>query len=64
MAFYHPGMHWLKGMLLTYLIILGVAFLSWHFVEKPALSLKKYFRSKPPAEREPSPDLAPVSAHA
>jgi peptidoglycan/LPS O-acetylase OafA/YrhL len=64
MAFYHPRMQWPKGMLVTYPIILGVAILSWHFVEKPALSLKKYFRAKPPVEREPSPDLEAVSVHA
>jgi peptidoglycan/LPS O-acetylase OafA/YrhL len=64
MVFYHPGMHWIKGMLLTYPIILGVAILSWHLVEKPALSLKKYFRSKPPSEREARPDVASLTVHA
>jgi peptidoglycan/LPS O-acetylase OafA/YrhL len=57
MYFYHPGMSWQKGLLLTYPLILGMAILSWHFVEKPALNLKKYFQRKPRAaadEREPA----------
>jgi peptidoglycan/LPS O-acetylase OafA/YrhL len=47
MVFYHPGIGWRKGFLLTYPIILGTAILSWHFLEKPALGLKKYFHRGP-----------------
>jgi peptidoglycan/LPS O-acetylase OafA/YrhL len=66
MAFYHPRLRYLKGLAVVYPIILGVAVLSWHFIEKPALGLKKYFRPKPPFEaqprREPERELAVSSA--
>jgi peptidoglycan/LPS O-acetylase OafA/YrhL len=55
--FYHPGMSWQKGLLLTYPLILGMAILSWHLVEKPALELKKYFHPRPRVvveDREPA----------
>jgi peptidoglycan/LPS O-acetylase OafA/YrhL len=55
-VFYHPGIHWIPGLFMTYPVILGVAIVSWHLVEKPALSLKRYFNprasSAPPADRE------------
>lgn len=47
MVFYHPKMNWLARLALTYPIILAVAVLSWHLVEKPALSLKKRFAPGP-----------------
>jgi len=47
MVFYHPQMNWLKRLALTFPIILGVAVLSWHFIEEPALRLKQRFRPKP-----------------
>jgi peptidoglycan/LPS O-acetylase OafA/YrhL len=57
-VFYHPGIHWLVGFAVTYPIILGVAILSWHFIEKPALGLKRYFQRRP----EPTPALEPELA--
>lgn len=62
-VFYHPGIRWLRGLAVTYPIILGIAILSWHIVEKPALSLKKYFRPQLPADRESRPELATLSAN-
>jgi peptidoglycan/LPS O-acetylase OafA/YrhL len=53
MMFYHPKMNWLPRLALTFPIILGVAVLSWHVIEEPALRLKKRFQPKPaplPAE--------------
>lgn len=47
--FYHPDWSWPGRLALAYPIILSVAVLSWHFIEEPALRLKKYFRSQPPA---------------
>jgi peptidoglycan/LPS O-acetylase OafA/YrhL len=48
-AFYHQGIHWLVGFALTYPIILGVAILSWHLIERPALALKKLSQYYPRA---------------
>jgi peptidoglycan/LPS O-acetylase OafA/YrhL len=64
MVFYYPHMNWLKRMALTFPIVLGVAFLSWHLIEQPALRLKRHFRPQPPPERVPSPEFAHVSAGA
>jgi len=70
MAFYHPRMQWPVGMLVTYPIILAVAIVSWHLVEKPALSLKRYFHTAPqpfegkPGDGKPDARLTVISAGA
>lgn len=63
MVFYHPGIGWKMGLLLTYPIILATAIVSWHLVEKPALGLKKYLHPAPylPAARRP--DFTPDSVN-
>ncbi|HEY9010705.1 MAG TPA: hypothetical protein VIN06_06780, partial [Devosia sp.] len=40
------GSAWLQAPM-ALAITAGIAFLSWHFVEKPALSLKRHFRPRP-----------------
>jgi peptidoglycan/LPS O-acetylase OafA/YrhL len=52
---------------MTYALVfpaaLGLAYLSWHFVEKPALGLRKKFAAGPrPGEESASANAAPASA--
>jgi peptidoglycan/LPS O-acetylase OafA/YrhL len=66
MVFYHPGLKYLEGFAVVYPIILGVAILSWHLIEKPALGLKKYFRARPSFSDEETSqrDVSVLSASA
>jgi peptidoglycan/LPS O-acetylase OafA/YrhL len=61
-VFYHPGIHVLAGFAFTYPIILCVAVLSWHLVEKPALGLKKFFQRRPQTKPAREPELIAVAA--
>jgi peptidoglycan/LPS O-acetylase OafA/YrhL len=65
MVFYHPTMNWLLRLALTFPIILGVAVLSWHLIEEPALRLKKRFQTKAPrsaAESDSRVEALPLGA--
>jgi peptidoglycan/LPS O-acetylase OafA/YrhL len=56
MFFYFPKISWFARLAIAYPIILGVAIVSWHLIEKPALSLKKYFRT--PKVNQPEAELS------